>query len=105
MAARAMVGREQPSLQDDAVVLGVILPAELVNEDESDSELFPELVPVVQFFSTCLTQWRVGAGGAVGLDYLAVKMIADTQGLPWSSQLLSDIQGMEYEVLTALSSQ
>ncbi|MDW5417747.1 DUF1799 domain-containing protein [Iodobacter sp. CM08] len=103
MAARTMVGGKQPAQQDDAAVLGVVLPADWLAGKE-ETELWPELIPVVQFFSSCVTQWRVGAGGAVGLDYLAIKMIADTQGLAWNHQLLSDIQQMEHEVLTALTS-
>jgi hypothetical protein len=43
-------------------------------EDTSDFEIWPENWMPFLVFSEVSTQWRVGAGGATGLDYVAVKV-------------------------------
>ena len=47
------------------------------------------------------TQWRVGLGGATGLDYSAVAAVMHMQGTPRKerSELLALLRVMEAEVL------
>lgn len=55
----------------------------------------------VQLFGAVSTQWRVGFGGAYGLDYQAVAAVMDMRGIKRKRRgaLFDDIQIMEAEVL------
>lgn len=44
-------------------------------------ELWPENKPALDLYSRIVTQWRVGAGGPVGLDYAVVYREMDDLGL------------------------
>ncbi|WP_082306635.1 DUF1799 domain-containing protein [Mizugakiibacter sediminis] len=44
-------------------------------------ELWPENWPAIQLFTRLSTQWRVGAGGPVGLDYGVLFHELDRMGL------------------------
>lgn len=44
-------------------------------------DLWPENWPPIQIFTRLSTQWRVGAGGPVGLDYNVVFHELDRKGL------------------------
>ena len=50
------------------------------------------------------TQWRVGPGGAVGLDYLALPVVIDMLSFEIESRgdLMRDIQIMENEALVVM---
>lgn len=68
-------------------------------------EYWPDTAAAVEIFFTVGTQWRVGAGGATGLDYCAVYPLLDRLGLSardWN-YLLSDIQVMESAALAVMS--
>lgn len=49
------------------------LPIELIQESENhrhdDEGIFPDNEQIVDVFKAVVTQWRVGPGGAYGLDY------------------------------------
>lgn len=49
------------------------MPVELVEEAEgfqqSGEEVYAENMPIVRVFLDIFTQWRVGPGGLIGLDY------------------------------------
>ena len=71
---------------------------------ESVVEYWPDVREAVHLFSRVRTQWRVGAGGATGLDYSSIYPLMDRMGLSveqWD-ELLSDIQVMEIEALVAM---
>jgi hypothetical protein len=57
--------------------------------------LWAELAPVVGLFQRCLTQWRPGPIGVIGLDYVAVLQIAGLVGLEMTAAIMQDIQTME----------
>lgn len=38
--------------------------------------ILPEAEPLWQLWLGCQTQWRLGVGGAIGLDYVAVAQVA-----------------------------
>jgi hypothetical protein len=52
--------------------------------DEADKvvEVWPDNWAAVQTFAALSTQWRVGAGGATGLDYGAVPPVMRLTGVP-----------------------
>ena len=67
--------------------------------------MWPQNWRAVQLFSECATQWRTSAGGATGLDYVAVLAIMKLHGYSKKQQkkLLADIGVMEAEALEVMS--
>ncbi|WP_277752532.1 DUF1799 domain-containing protein [Rhodanobacter glycinis] len=70
-------------------------------------------MPALRAYDTCETQWRVGAGGAVGLDYTAC-IATLTLYLPrWNKELptadltvpelLDDLRTIEQAMLTGMA--
>lgn len=55
--------------------------------DNSTIEVWPENWLPFQVFSGSATQWRVGAGGATGLDYLAVDWVMGMLKVPEEDRL------------------
>ena len=49
--------------------------------------------------SACGTQWRVGMGGAFGLDYASVAVVARAMGIRITAARMSGLQAMEAEAL------
>ena len=45
------------------------------------------------------SQWRIGFSGPSGLDYTAVKIVADTLGIDWDTTTLKHLQNLEGAVL------
>lgn len=69
--------------------------------------MWPENWPAVQFFARMGTQWRVGFGGPIGLDYNVVFRLLDEEGYSrqqWR-EMLDDIQVLEVEALKTLGGQ
>jgi hypothetical protein len=50
-------------------------------------------------WAACGTQWRVGFGGAVGLDYLAVDRVAQIMGIRMDRLMLHKIRTLEVNQL------
>ena len=68
-------------------------------------EIWPENLQAIKLFSSLSTQWRVGPGGASGLDYAAVYPLMDRLNLApdeWDL-LLSDVQTLEGAALIAMA--
>lgn len=80
-------------LLEDARAYGVILPEHL--EQETDFVLWAEHRPAVELFLRCMTQWRVGADGVVGLDYGVVLAMAKLYEVPELPRVMEDLQVME----------
>lgn len=68
---------------------------------QQDVEVWPDNWQAVQLLNRMSTQWRVGFGGAVGLDYNVLYRMMDRLGLVPEEydQMEADIQMMEQEVL------
>jgi hypothetical protein len=67
-------------------------------------DVLPECRPAVELFLACATQWRVaGMGGATGLDYSAVAVVARALGRRLGARLLDDVQVMEAAVLSVFA--
>lgn len=69
-------------------------------------EIWPETFQAYELFNSLATQWRIGMGGATGLDYTAVAMTMRLSGIPraqWTD-LFADVRVMEQAALEAMSS-
>jgi hypothetical protein len=68
-------------------------------------EVWPENERAYFLFIDLQTQWRVGMGGATGLDYLVLFAKLDRMKLTDedASDLEQDIRAMEHEALRAMS--
>lgn len=68
---------------------------------EQATPLWPENVRAVNLFADLSTQWRVGPGGVVGLDYNVLLHELDRMGLEKDEydELLDDIRAMEVAAL------
>lgn len=80
----------------------------LLREDVADTstlEVWPENWIPYKVFSEVSTQWRVGPGGRVGLDYLAVNWLMNLTKIKQKKrfEILKAIQVMEYSALKIMS--
>lgn len=68
---------------------------------QQDVEVWPDNWQAVQLLNRMSTQWRLGFGGAVGLDYNVLYRMMDRLGLVPEEfdQIEADIQVMEMTVL------
>ena len=72
---------------------------------DEEYEVWPDNWPAFLLFEAMSTQWRVGMGGAVGLDYNAIKPVASMIGLKRAELLeaFPDLRMMEAEALLVMS--
>jgi hypothetical protein len=72
---------------------------------DEEYEVWPDNWPAFLLFEAMSTQWRVGMGGAVGLDYNALKPVASMIGLKRAelSEAFPDLRAMEAEALLVMS--
>jgi hypothetical protein len=72
---------------------------------ETEVLIWPENELAYGVFVRLLTQWRVGMGGATGLDYTAVLAFIRTLRLSRveAEELFADIQVMESAALEAMA--
>ena len=76
---RAMMSTppQQPTAADLATMAQWGLCAEhLAQPSREPVGIWPDHVTPLRLFDALLTQWRMGAGGPVGLDYLALPVVA-----------------------------
>jgi hypothetical protein len=73
-------------------------------EDAAAPELWPGNADAWRLYCSCRSQWRVGAVGAVGLDYQACRMVAETLGVEWDAWTLRKLQALESEELNRMHS-
>lgn len=71
---------------------------------DEEYEVWSDNWPAFLLFEAMSTQWRVGMGGAVGLDYSAIKPVASMIGLKRAelSQAFPDLRMMEAEALLVM---
>ena len=71
---------------------------------DEEYEVWPDNWPAFLLFEAMSTQWRVGMGGAVGLDYNAIKLVASMIGLKREelTQAFPDLRMMEAEALLVM---
>lgn len=103
----------------DAQSLANLETALSAGSSETYEGLWPEHVPIVEAFLSVASQWRVAsvssgmasvAGGFstsrlifVGLDYSAVKIALDAEGVPVTRELWRGLQTMEFAAIAALN--
>ncbi|MFZ9959313.1 MAG: DUF1799 domain-containing protein [Candidatus Limnocylindrus sp.] len=90
-------------LQRDAEVYGVILQSHHLQPEHFC--LWADLWPVVNLFMKCLTQWRSGPSGVLGLDYGAVFLMAPLLGTSLDAAMMDDMQTMEIHARDLLNRQ
>jgi hypothetical protein len=77
----------------DAAAFGVTLPEAMLAP--KTYILWPEHLEVVALFMRCLTQWRCGPNGVVGLDYGVVIQMASLYQMQDVTEAMEDLQIME----------
>jgi hypothetical protein len=73
--------------------------------DDESFEIWPENEESISLFSSVSTQWRMGAGGPTGLDYVALFGRMDRMKLDDQTheRLFQDIRVIESEALSILN--
>lgn len=74
---------------------------------EQEFEVWPCLWPVFLLFNRMSTQWRAGAGGAIGLDYSCIRDVAAFLGIKKKklAEIFPDLQVLEGEALRVMAEQ
>jgi hypothetical protein len=72
---------------------------------DEEFEVFPDVWPAFATFNALSTQWRVGMGGAVGLDYGVINDVTAFLGFTkkQTAKLFPDLRVMEAEALLVMS--
>ncbi|MCE0845966.1 DUF1799 domain-containing protein [Buttiauxella sp. A2-C1_F] len=70
---------------------------------EEEVGILPSVWPSFAVFSSLATQWRVGTGGATGIDYNVLPWMFEMHRVEDAAACLADIQIMEHEALTTMS--
>jgi hypothetical protein len=83
--------------------MGIELPDDLVPDGRDDYEVTTEAWPAVSMFLKVQTQWRVGMGGVIGLDYGALRWCFELEEVKNPRELLEDLQVIEGRVVEILS--
>lgn len=88
---------------------GLGLPAFIVEQTVSRRglEVYPDAWTAVVVFCDLLTQWRMGFGGPIGLDYQAIPVVLRLRLVPESDwpEIFIDLQILEDAALAALAEQ
>lgn len=77
----------------DAELWGVTLPEAMLAP--VDYSIWPEHLEVISLFMRCMTQWRCGASGVIGLDYGVVIQMASLYQIQDLARAMEDLQIME----------
>jgi hypothetical protein len=67
--------------------------------------VWPDIWPAFLLFEAMSTQWRVGMGGPIGLDYTAISTVAQMLGMKKkdTTKAFQDIRVMEAEAMLVMS--
>jgi len=82
--------------------MGIELPDDLVPDGRDDYEVTPDAWPAVSMFLKVQTQWRVGMGAVIGLDYGALRWCFELEEVENPRELLEDLQVIEGRVVEIL---
>lgn len=71
----------------------------------ADVEVWPDNDAAVMAFAQMGTQWRVGMGGPVGLDYSPLPFVLRMNGVPRADwpEVFESVRVMENAALTAMN--
>ncbi|MNZ71652.1 hypothetical protein D3C78_900180 [compost metagenome] len=72
---------------------------------EEEIEVWEECWPAFLLFESMSTQWRVGMGGAIGLDYQTIPIVSKYIGLEhdMKQDVFQDLRIMENTALKIMS--
>jgi Phage related hypothetical protein (DUF1799) len=67
-------------------------------------QIWPENLQVVNAFIAMSTQWRIGMGGATGLDYVALQSVMRLMAIPRNQwpEMFEDIRTLEEAALAEM---
>lgn len=77
----------------DAAAFGLTLPDAMLARKVYS--VWPEHMDVLELFMRCMTQWRCGASGVIGLDYGVVMQMASLYQIQDLARVMEDLQIME----------
>lgn len=80
-------------LDAEAAAYGVILPDHMTQPQHFT--LWADHLPAVELFMRCMTQWRCGSSGVIGLDYGVVLEMAKLYQTPHLPATMEHLQVME----------
>jgi hypothetical protein len=91
-------------LEEEARKRGIPADILAMAEGFQDCLVFPDNWPVVGVFRDISTQWRVGPGGILGLDYNVLPMIFRLRGIGKSDRtdIFDGLQVMEYAAIESI---
>ncbi|WP_339863182.1 DUF1799 domain-containing protein [Paremcibacter congregatus] len=74
-------------------------------KQQNDFIVHPDNWDAVRLFISCRTQWRRGGfnGAKVGLDYVAVQVVAEARNIKMTEDTFSGLQIMEAETLRLIN--
>lgn len=92
--------RTEEEYVTEALAACGLYPEEPLEVDE-EFALWPECLPVFNFWNAVQTQWRVGMNGATGLDYQGVEACMSMRAIPKKErpELFALVQAMERAAL------
>lgn len=73
--------------------------------NDTEVDVFPENWVPLQIFRDCARQWRIGMGGATGLDYTALPFLFGLHGVKRRKQMdvFQCLRILEDEALTTMN--
>lgn len=73
--------------------------------EEEEVEVWPDAWPAFRLFDAMGTQWRLGQGGASGLDYTAIPVTTAMLGIKRRDliEIFPDLRVMEVEALAVMA--
>jgi hypothetical protein len=77
----------------DAAAAGITLPERVTKP--KGCTIWTEHWPAVELLARCVTQWRTGGNGVVGLDYGVVLQMASLYQIQDLARVMEDLQIME----------
>ena len=77
----------------DAAAAGITLPERVTKPQ--NCIVWPEHWPAVELLARCVTQWRTGGNGVMGLDYGVVLQMASLYEIQDLARVMEDLQIME----------
>ena len=83
--------------------MGIAMPPEWADPAQHEPEHFevwPENWPAVCLFVRCQTQWRTDNGQRTGLIYSELLAMGSLYSVENLSQVVEDVQVIEYEILS-----
>jgi hypothetical protein len=97
----AAAGGEKDETEDDARLMGIVLPPSAEESDEF--EVWDDNWDIVMMFLRMQTQWNVVMGGFTGLKYEVLRWLCDLYSVEDPKAMLEGIQIMEAAALEELN--